>query len=196
MSMFLKKKGESRNVFACLVWRIIWLVQLALWVFLIFFILHYWVVEVPSIRHYHASGLTQGFDALAGIAASSEPDWDDLGKVSGHAGGNRYTRLQGDSTFTVWYERDELPTWNAGLAKLCYDQTGKLLWVRRYVTDEDIRPDLADEAKTPEYIENKVSGELIPIVSAWSVRVAHPHPSARQRATGVDSAKPVARAEP
>jgi hypothetical protein len=162
MTKFSDKKSDGQSLFARLTWRIIWLVQIVLWLCLLLFILHYWVVEAPAMRRYLDSGLMQGFDALAGVVASSNPSWQHVNEVSGHAGGGRYTRLQGDSTFTVWKELDELPTWNAGLARLCYNQSGKLLWVRRYVPESG--PDASEVLKKTEYENNQLSGESFPIV--------------------------------
>jgi hypothetical protein len=164
MAMFSGNKDANRSFFACMAWRIIWLIQGSLWVCLLLFILHYRLVEVPAMRRYLASGLRQGFDALAGVLASREPAWNEVNSVSGHAGGGRYTRLQGDSTFTVWKELDELPTWNAGLAKLCYNRSGKLLWVRRYVTEEEYAQGISGALNTTEYAENKSSGEIFPVI--------------------------------
>ncbi|MDR1242376.1 MAG: hypothetical protein LBM00_06310 [Deltaproteobacteria bacterium] len=168
MAMFSGNKGAKRGFFACTAWRIIWLIQGGLWMCLLLFILHYRIVEVPAMRRYLDSGLRQGFDALAGVLASRDPAWDEVNSVAGHAGGGRYTRLQGDSTFTVWKELDELPTWNAGLAKLCYDQSGKLLWVRRYVAEEEPAQVPSGVLKATEYAENKSSGEIFPVIRPWT----------------------------
>ncbi|MDR2825605.1 MAG: hypothetical protein LBV76_02280 [Deltaproteobacteria bacterium] len=164
MAKFSDKKSDGQSFFARLTWRIIWLVQIVLWLCLLLFILHYWVVEAPALRRYLDSGLMQGFDALAGVVASSNPSWQKVNEVNGHAGGGRYSRLQGDSTFTVWKELDELPTWNAGLARLCYNQSGKLLWVRRYVMEDGLMSGASEGSKMPEYENNQLSGEIFPII--------------------------------
>ncbi|MDR2893354.1 MAG: hypothetical protein LBV80_09785 [Deltaproteobacteria bacterium] len=145
------------NLFTRLLWRGALLAQAALWGFLLFFVLHYWLVEVPGVRGYHQAGLSTGFDGLAGVVASLEPAWEEVNRIQGHSGGTRFSRLQGDTTFTVWKEQDEMPAWNAGLAKLYYNQEGRLLWVRRYLMREL-------------YAEDKLTGQRFPLVFAWSAR--------------------------
>jgi hypothetical protein len=165
MAMFSSGRGEKQGFFARSAWRLIWLIQIGLWLCLAFFILHHWLIEAPALRRYLDSGLVQGFDALAGVVASRSPSWQEVNAVTGHAGGGRYSLLQGDSTFAVWKELDELPTWNAGLARLCYNQSGKLLWVRRYAGEAELeRQERAGAAPKIEYVENKVSGELFPVI--------------------------------
>jgi hypothetical protein len=165
MAMFSRNKGENRSFFARSAWRLIWLIQLGLWLCLAFFILHHWFIEAPAMRRYLESGLVQGFDALAGVVASRSPSWQEVNSVTGHAGGSGYSFLQSDATFAVWKELDELPTWNAGLARLCYNQAGKLLWVRRYAGEAELerqeRPGLTPKI---EYVENKANGEFFPVI--------------------------------
>jgi hypothetical protein len=165
MAMFSSSRGESLGFFARTVWRLIWLIQIGLWLCLAFLILHHWLIEAPAVRRYLDSGLAQGFDALAGVVASRAPSWQEVNAVTGRAGEGGYSFLQGDGTFKVWKELDELPTWNAGLAGLCYNQSGKLLWVRRYDGGTELeRPEKSGVASKIEYVENKASGELFPVV--------------------------------
>ena len=158
--MFKKRAKDTdgkSSLFARILWRGALLAQAALWGFLLFFILHYWLVEVPAVRGYHAAGLSAGFDGLAGVVASLEPSWEDMDQVQGHAGGTRLSRLQGDATFAAWKELDEMPAWNAGLAKLYYSQEGRLLWARRYLMQEH-------------YAQDRINGQRFPVVFSWSAR--------------------------
>lgn len=154
------KPRQETNLFARILWRGAWLAQILLWGFLLFFVLHYWLSEAPAVRSYHESGLVQGFDGLAGVVASIDPTWEEVSKIAGHAGGNRLTRLQGDATFKVWREQDQMPTWNAGLASLFFDQQGGLIWARRYPVNAEAYP--------VEYIWTKTDDSARPVVYSWS----------------------------
>lgn len=160
MSQARANKSSQSSLFGRALWRGAWILQALIWGFLLLFVLHYWVIEVPAVRSYHQAGLTDGFDGLAGIVASIDPQLADLDSIAGHPGGNRFTRLQGDVIFTIWREHDEQPTWNAGLAKLCFDPSGKLIWARRYPT-----PD-----KKSDLIEDKSKLYNLPVVYSWSER--------------------------
>mgnify|MGYP003623655739 CR=1 FL=1 len=112
------------------------------------------------MRGYQEAGLPESFDGLADIVASIKPPLAALDGIAGHSGGSRFTRLQGDVIFNVWREHDELPSWNAGLAKLSYDPSGRLLWARRYPA-----PD-----KKHDLVEDKSKQFSFPVVYSWSER--------------------------
>lgn len=155
-----KKDGSP----ARLLWRSAWLLQFLLWGFLIFFLIYHWFVETPTMQGYYDAGVERGFDGLAGVVASLDPTFEEIRPVKGRSNANRFTRLTGESFFAVWHEQDELPSWNAGLARLRFDQEGRLLWVRRYFSPEQ------NQEFSPELHEDKTSGARFPIVSSWSVR--------------------------
>jgi hypothetical protein len=132
--MFMDSVGhrqKSRPAFR-LFWRIAWIIQAALWLFLIFLIADYRLYEIPATKNYYAAGLEQGFDSLAGIIAAADISWEEARRVRGSDIPKRLNRLQGDSAFNVWLELDEMPSWNSGWGCLKFDRQGRLLWVRRY----------------------------------------------------------------
>lgn len=161
MSQSRANKSSQGGLFGRILWRGAWILQGLAWGFLLLFVLHYWIIEVPAVRGYHEAGLADGFDGLAGIVASIDPQLGDLDNIKGRPGGNRFTRLQGDVIFTVWREQDELPTWNAGLARLCFDQSGRLLWARRYPAAD----------KKTDLVEDKSKQINLPVVYSWSQRL-------------------------
>lgn len=124
-----------------------------LWIFIIFLMGNYWLEEVPATRRMYDAGLEQGFDALAGIVAASDPTWQQVRNITGRPIGGRLNRLQGDTMFNVWHELDGDPAWNSGLASIRFDQQGRLLWVRRYFT-----------ATPPVDAVNQNTGEVFPVI--------------------------------
>ncbi|MCL1889668.1 MAG: hypothetical protein FWF99_04105 [Desulfovibrionaceae bacterium] len=131
------KTGGLRRLSRWL-WTVAWLFQAALWAFTLFLIADYWLYELPSTKNYYAAGLEQGFDGLAGIIAVMAPGWEETRSLRGLNVPNRLNRLQGDTVFNVWLERDEMPGWHAGLGQLRFDGEGRLLWVRRLQGGEDL----------------------------------------------------------
>lgn len=154
--MFVKKpKGSEApanhalRVLGLLAWGVLGL----LWVFIIFLMGSYWLVEVPATRSLYEAGLEQGFDALAGIVAASDPRWENVRVIAGRHIGSRLNRLQGDTMFNVWLDQDEVSGWNSGLASLRFDTQGRLIWARRYFRSEP-----------PVMAANPNTGETFPVV--------------------------------
>lgn len=162
-----KKDGAAAQS-GRLLWRCAWLLQFLLWGFLLFFLIYHWFIETPTMSGYYEAGAERGFDGLAGVVASLDPAFDDLKNIKGRGNSNRFTRLTGESFFAVWYEQDEMPSWNAGLARLRFDQEGRLLWVRRYFAPEPAAE--AAPASPPDFFEDKASGARFPVLPSWSVR--------------------------
>ncbi|MCL1915937.1 MAG: hypothetical protein FWG17_04440 [Desulfovibrionaceae bacterium] len=119
-------------------WTIAWLFQAALWAFTLFLIADYWLYELPATKNYYTAGLEQGFDGLAGIVAALDPGWEETRSLRGLSVPHRLNRLQGDTIFNVWLERDEMPGWHVGLGQLRFDGEGRLLWVRCLQAGEDL----------------------------------------------------------
>lgn len=136
-------------VFYFLAWGILGL----FWVFIIFLLGSHWLVEVPATRDLYEAGLEQGFDALAGIVAASDPRWEDVRNIAGRPIGRRLDRLQGDTMFNVWLDQDEVPGWHSGLASLRFDAQGRLVWARRYFASDP-----------PVIAANPGSGETFPVI--------------------------------
>ncbi|MDR2050206.1 MAG: hypothetical protein LBQ63_00305 [Deltaproteobacteria bacterium] len=132
--MFIDSAGrrQKSRPASRLFWRTAWIIQAALWLFLIFLVADYRLYEIPATRNYYAAGLEQGFDSLAGIIAAMDVYWEETRRIRGSDIPERLHRLQGDSAFNVWLELDEMPSWNSGLGCLKFDRQGRLLWVRRY----------------------------------------------------------------
>lgn len=154
--MFAKKsnlKESSPNVGSRLFRVMAWGVLGALWAFILFLMGHHWLVEVPATRALYEAGLEQGFDALAGIVAASDPSWNEVRAISGRPAGGRINKLQGDTVFNVWMERDEVPGWNSGLASLRFDKNGRLEWARRYFASEP-----------PVIAANPNTGDTFPVI--------------------------------
>lgn len=127
-----KEQNKQARLLPRVLWTGAWLIQAALWLFMVFLIADYWLDEVPATKNYYDAGIEQGFDSLAGIIASLDPAWDDVRSIKSYDIPNRLNRLQGDTIFKVWTELDEMPTWNSGLGGLSFNQQGRLVWVRRY----------------------------------------------------------------
>lgn len=157
MSGVYERKGGSR--FLTFLWVAAWIVQAALWGFLLFVATSFWFYQVPATDDYYAAGLETGFDGLAAIVASAEPDWEEMRAIKGQSPGKDLSRLQGDATFKTWLEQDEEPSWNSGLAKLKFDRNGHLLWVRRY-PPQGLAADMAEEKKG-------VPGR-VPVIKSWT----------------------------
>lgn len=133
--MFLKKTGNKEKTPSSglrLLRLTAWGILAGLWIFILVMIANYWFVEVPRTKALYEAGLEQGFDALAGIVAASDPTWQNTRSVAGRPVGHRLNRLHGDTMFDVWLEMDEAPGWNSGLASLRFDGQGRLVWARRY----------------------------------------------------------------
>jgi hypothetical protein len=160
LALPLNRDSKKGGTPARLLWRAAWLLQFLFWGFLIFFLFYHWFVETPTMQGYYDAGLERGFDGLAGVAASLDPTFEELKTVKGRGNANRFTRLTGECFFAVWHELDEMPSWNAGLAKLRFDQDGRLLWVRRYFIAE----------QNPEFADENTSGARFSIVPSWSAR--------------------------
>ena len=162
--LFMPRIGsnnDNRNpgFFGRLFWACAWIAQICLWVFLLFIVAIYCFEEIPSVNGCYTAGLPQGFDGLAGVVASINPSWDEVKTIKGHAGGTRYSFLQGETVFNVWLDMDIPPSWNSGLASLKFDQDGKLYWVRRYAAPE----------RMPAYAADAKTGESFPVVYALPV---------------------------
>lgn len=137
------------RVFRFVAWGLLGL----LWIFILFLMGNYWLVEVPATRNFYEAGLEQGFDALAGIVAAADPDWESVRGIAGRPIGRRFNRLQGDTMFNVWLDHDEVPGWNSGLGSLRFDSEGRLFWVRRYFS-----------AEPPVTAANPNTGDIFPVV--------------------------------
>lgn len=154
--MFVKKTGskDKSSSSGLRLFRIVaWSILACLWIFILAMIGHYWFIEVPRTKALYEAGLEQGFDALAGIVAASDPTWQHAQSVAGRPVGQRLNRLHGDTMFNVWLERDEAPGWHSGLASLRFDSQGRLVWVRRYF-----------EANPPVVALTPNTGQTFPII--------------------------------
>lgn len=144
-----KEPNFGFKIFRLAAWGILG----GLWVFILFLMGNHWMVEVPETRALYEAGVEQGFDALAGIVASSDPVWADVRNIEGRGVGTRLNRLHGDTMFNVWLDQDEMPGWNSGLASLRFDKQGQLLWARRYF-----------RAEPPSLAINPNTGDSFPVI--------------------------------
>lgn len=154
--MFVKKSkaGEPAPNLGLRLFRLAaWGLLGALWLFILFLMGCHWFVVVPATRDFYEAGLEQGFDALAGIVAAADPQWENVRSITGRPVGGRLNRLQGDTMFNVWLDHDEVPGWHSGLAALRFDKDGRLVWARRYFRSEP-----------PVMAANPNTGETFPVV--------------------------------
>lgn len=153
-----KEVSLKGSLLGRVLWGLAWFIQLGLWLLLAFSVLQYWLDTVPLTRSLYAAGLEKGFDGLAGIIASANPSLSQAQVVQGHGSGGRLNRLQGDTSFSVWLDKDNKPSWHSGIAALTFNPSGQLLWVRRYPQAD----------RLPEYVLDPKSGQSLPVVFAWS----------------------------
>ncbi len=125
----MKDKYHLRRL-GRILWRAAWGVQALLWLIPLIFFGFYHLVEKPRFTRLEQAGLADGFNGLAGIIASSEPEWDTVREIRGHGSIPLVdTFLDRRMAFNVWLDLDERKGWHSGSAIIQYDKDGRLAWV-------------------------------------------------------------------